>query len=235
MKLITDFFRLFPSHFRLLACGTVNFFYLLLMEPLDLILNRFSLSVIRLKLLLWRFYRFSPPHRLVEKQLPSHPHQGADLIYGEPFIFTLKKMFKRVNLKPEETLLDIGCGRGLGIFTAALFFQAQALGIEIIPDMVRRARIISRLMKIEDRAAFWPGDFLAGELPQADVIYLCGTTFSPETRKLLTEKLEILKPGTRLISLSYPLLSKKIKLKFSEKLFFSWGKATVYYQEIIQI
>jgi len=233
MKFIAKLKESWKPALSSLICGVGNFCYLSWMETLELIKSGFSAPVLRLKLLLWQAYRFSPPHRLINRysQTPAPPE--SDMIYGEPLVFTLRHMFETVKLKPEETMLDLGCGRGLGVLVAGLLFQAQALGIELIPEMVARAGEIARILGINDRVAFWAGNFLELEIPQAQVIYLCWTTFSPPTRADLEAKISLLPAGTRIISLTHPLKGSKFKTRKTEKLYFTWGKATVYYQEIV--
>ena len=218
---------------RSLSCGLGNFCYLLWMETLDLIKCGFAAPVLRLKLLLWQAYRFSPPHRLIKQYSKTHLLPESDLIYGEPLVFTLRQMFETIKLKPEETLLDLGCGRGLGVLAAGLLFQAQALGVELIPEMVNRGKEIARALGISDRTVFWAGNFLELEIPQAQVIYLCWTTFSPPTRAALEAKISLLPAGTRIISLTHQLQGCRFKTRKTERLYFTWGKATIYYQEII--
>ena len=112
----------------------------------------------------------------------------------------IRKALKLADLRPGESLYDLGAGDGRVLLIAAREFGAQAVGIEIGPVQCALIwlRAVTSGLKNEIRIRW--GSFYSTELRGADVIYVYGT--SKEVKRLAGHLEKQLKPGARVISIS---------------------------------
>lgn len=115
----------------------------------------------------------------------------------------VRKMLKMAELKPGETLIDLGAGDGRIIFTAAREFGAKAIGIEIDPIRLQYCKARASSLGLSDRVTVAWGDFFQMDLSGADVVsfYLSQAAADKLAPKLRAE----LKPGARVVSNRRPL------------------------------
>jgi predicted RNA methylase len=71
-----------------------------------------------------------------------------------------------------RTVMDIGSGVGKFCVVAALSANCNFLGVEQRPRLVRTARHLARLFRVQDRVRFLHGEFGDDPLPIADAYYL---------------------------------------------------------------
>jgi SAM-dependent methyltransferase len=126
-----------------------------------------------------------------------------------PLVFTTGRTHRRVfalaELRAGETFVDLGCGRGNLLITAAKHHGAQALGIEVAPLQYFWSRINVWLSGKRRSIRLRYGDFFGYNFSQADVVYFF---LVPQATERLAAKLEReLLPGTKVISNSYPIKS----------------------------
>ncbi len=122
---------------------------------------------------------------------------------GAPWVPTpmarVKKMLELADIKPGETVYDIGCGDGRMVITASKEFGAKGVGVELSPLLYFAARIRNFLTR--GNAKFLLRDLRYHSLADADVVMFY---LMPETLKKLTPKFaKELKPGARLISYAF--------------------------------
>lgn len=122
-------------------------------------------------------------------------------VYLPTFSATLKGMLQLAELRPGETLVDLGSGDGRIVIQAALQ-GARATGYEINPLLVLISRIKARL-KGASNASFRATNFWDADLRDVDVVavYLV-PAFMP---KLKEKVLREMKPGSRIVAGVYPL------------------------------
>lgn len=108
------------------------------------------------------------------------------------------KMLEAAQLKPGETLYDLGCGDGRILITAAQKFGAHAVGVELSPVLAREATDQVKKLGLQDQVKVVQGNLLDVDLSPADVVTLYLLTSSNERLKPNLEK--SLKPGARVIS-----------------------------------
>jgi cyclopropane fatty-acyl-phospholipid synthase-like methyltransferase len=125
-----------------------------------------------------------------------------------------REMLKAVDLKPGETLYDLGCGEGNILLVGAEEFGAKCVGIEIDPDLVEKARKAVKRRGLEDRVKIICGDLFSPEywahlgrggkpyaVRNADVLTLyLSYEMYPHLIPMLEKEL---KPGTRIVSFEF--------------------------------
>lgn len=114
-----------------------------------------------------------------------------------------REMLSLGELKPEETLFDLGCGKGNLLFIAAEEFKARAIGIEIQSYLVKDLKDKICSQHYENKIRVIEGDLFEQDISSADIITLY---LYPSIIERLRIKLdEELKPGTRVVSLIYKI------------------------------
>lgn len=115
----------------------------------------------------------------------------------------VEKMLQAANLKPGETLYDLGCGDGRILLKAAKRYKVKAVGIEISRALAEKAAQDVRKKGLEDQVKIIHGDFMKMDLSAANVVTLYLT---PTANDTLRPNLEHdLKPNTRVVSYDYPI------------------------------
>jgi predicted methyltransferase len=118
-----------------------------------------------------------------------------------PFVVTpdnvTREMLKLADVKPGDTVIDLGSGDGRIVIVAARQFGARGLGVEIVPELVEQSRANAKKAGVADRAEFRVQDLFATDLSQATVITMY---LLPEVNLQLRPRLQKLKPGTRIVS-----------------------------------
>jgi hypothetical protein len=106
-------------------------------------------------------------------------------------------MLELAKVTPDDYLIDLGSGDGRVVITAAKRFGARALGVELVPDLVRRSKESALEAGVAERAEFREQDLFETDLSKADVITLY---LLPEVNLKLRPALLKLKAGTRIVS-----------------------------------
>ena len=115
----------------------------------------------------------------------------------------VEKMLQAANLKPGETLYDLGCGDGRILLRAAKKYRVKAVGIEISRALAEKAAQDVRKKGLEDQVKIIHGDFMKTDLSSANVVTLY---LAPAANDTLRPNLEReLKPNTRVVSYDYPI------------------------------
>ncbi len=106
------------------------------------------------------------------------------------------------NLKPGETVLDLGSGGGFDYFLAArqVGTRGHVIGVDMTPAMVSKARTSA------ERAGFQNVEFRLGEiehLPVGDdsvdvILSNCVINLSPDKERVFADCFRVLKSGGRL-------------------------------------
>lgn len=110
----------------------------------------------------------------------------------------VERMLEAAQVKPGETVYDLGCGDGRVLITAVQKFKAKAVGIELSPRLVEQVRGTIQLNGMQNSVKVIEGNMLETDLSGADVVTLYLLT---ESNSKLRPQLERqLKPGARVIS-----------------------------------
>jgi cyclopropane fatty-acyl-phospholipid synthase-like methyltransferase len=108
------------------------------------------------------------------------------------------RMLELADLRPGETVYDLGCGDGRILFTAAREFRAKAVGIELSDPLVKQGREQAKKLGLENRVSIVEGDLLRADLRPADVVTVYLLTEANDQLKPLFER--SLHPGARVVS-----------------------------------
>ncbi len=127
--------------------------------------------------------------------------QRADVVYEPTPHETVARMLLLGRVGNGDYLFDLGSGDGR-LPIAAARNGARALGIEINPELVEKARANAAAAGVADRVTFRQEDLFQTPLSEATVITLY---LLPELNERLRPRLLALRPGTRIISHRFPM------------------------------
>lgn len=185
-------------------------------------------------LLFMSFSFFSNPYRVAKKFLKERGDVDID-IYGETPISSWKKIAKECDLKKEDTLFELGSGRGKGCFFLSSFVGCSVVGVELVPFFVKIAKIISKICGYKN-LQFVCEDIHDVDLRDATFIYLYGSCFSDEEIKRLAEKfLKEATPNAKILTISYSLNEYNFdgfEVIKSFSLSFPWGNGEAFLHKI---
>ena len=116
----------------------------------------------------------------------------------------IRRMLEIAKVRSDDIVYDLGSGDGRLLIIAIKEFKAKrAVGIEFQEDLVNEARTQIRKNNLENKIKIIHGDALKIDISEADVVTLYLTSPGVE---ILRPKLEKeLKPGARIVSLSYQI------------------------------
>jgi len=118
-----------------------------------------------------------------------------------PFITTpdnvTMTMLQIARVNAQDYVIDLGSGDGRIVITAAKRFGARGLGVEIVPELVKKSREGAAAAGVESRVEFREEDLFKADLAKATVVTMY---LLPEVNLELRPKLLALKPGTRIVS-----------------------------------
>jgi len=129
-----------------------------------------------------------------------------DLLGAVPYVPVSEEavdaILKLAGTEKKDVVYDLGCGDGRIVIRAAKKFGAQAVGLDINPDLIREAREKAKKARVEHRVQFEERDALEAEIGDATVVtlYLLPRLLHPLASKLN----RALKPGTRVVSCDFP-------------------------------
>ena len=117
--------------------------------------------------------------------------------------FLVDRMLEAGHVKPGEMVYDLGSGDGRVVISAAQKFGARAVGVELMPDLVRKARERIQSLGLADRVSIVEGSALRVDLSPADVVTMWFLTNSNlRLRPHLERQLKI---GARVVSNEFPI------------------------------
>ncbi|WP_062265012.1 rRNA adenine N-6-methyltransferase family protein [Endozoicomonas arenosclerae] len=155
-------------------------------------------------------------------------------LYGETPLTVLDEICKKAEIDSGDHVFELGAGSGFTSLWLAAFAGVKVTSIEQVPIFCRRLKRVSQRMNAVELNVV-EGDYLEVDLSEASFVYLYASNLGDLTIRCLTLRMLALRPGSRVISVSYPLQEYcpvpgifDLKQQFSVR--FPWGEAEVFLQ-----
>lgn len=134
---------------------------------------------------------------------------------------TARKMCKLAKVKSGDVVFDLGSGDGTSLIMAAKEFKARGVGIEVDPLRILLSKVFVRTQNVSDKVIIKKNNFFKEDISSANVVfmYLVPKTLYRLKKKLLSE----LKPGTRIVTVTYEIPGGLANKKFSNDYFKTLG------------
>jgi SAM-dependent methyltransferase len=132
---------------------------------------------------------------------PFNPKKVVPYVPTSPE--TVSAMLKLAGVQKNDLVMDLGCGDGRIVITAAKEYGAHGIGVDIDPDRIREAKENAEREGVANLVEFRQGDLFDANLRKATVVTLY---LLPNVNMKLRPKLwRELKPGTRVVSHSFDM------------------------------
>jgi len=174
-----------------------------------------------------QFYQ-DPHYKALDQTLLKGPNPyrlKEAFPYGETPLCSLKQIAERFGLKKSDKVVDLGCGRGRGVFFLSHYYGCAVSGIDMVAPFIERAQHLAKEYQ-GLRVSFSCGDMRKFDFSQATFVFFYGTTFSDEFVQELKESMKALPKGSKIVTVSYPLEGLKLIDQFIVS--FPWGSGEVY-------
>ncbi len=129
------------------------------------------------------------------------------IFWGAPWIpsslRTADKMLRMAEVRPGQTVVDLGAGDGRLVMLAARKYQAKARGVEIDPLRVLAANLGIRMLGLRRTAQVQWGNLDRFTLADADVVTLF--LMQGTNQKVKTRLEKSLHPGAKVVSHLYSM------------------------------
>ena len=130
----------------------------------------------------------------------------------------VRRALKMAKIQPGEVIYDLGSGDGRVLLQAVREFQVNAVGLEISPLLCLVSWLLVRANRLEKQVTIRRRDFYTTNLGQADVVFAYMT--SRQVPRLLPHLEKQLKPGARVVTISFDLDGWEPQLVDREQLVF---------------
>ncbi len=136
------------------------------------------------------------------EQTRSEP-RTPDVIFVPTPQQAVDKMLEIAGVQKGDVVYDLGSGDGRIPISAARSHGVRAVGIDIDPQRIAESRENARTAGVEHLVTFKEADLFDSDISEASVVtlYLLSSLNEKLRPKLLSE----LKPGTRIVSYSFPM------------------------------
>lgn len=116
---------------------------------------------------------------------------------------TARKMCRLAKVKSGDVVFDLGSGDGTSLIVAAKEFKARGVGIEVDPLRILLSKFFVRIQNLGNKVVIKKNNFFKEDISSANVVfmYLVPKTLYRLKKKLLSE----LKPGTRIVTVTYEI------------------------------
>lgn len=136
-----------------------------------------------------------------------------------PYVATpmivVRKMLEYADLKPGETVYDLGCGDGRVVIMAAQEFGARGVGVDLNPRLVKEARGKVESLGLGQMVRIIRGNLFEVDVSPADIVTMYLTTGANE--KVRPKLEQELRSGSRVVTHDFSIAkwepTKNLKFK----------------------
>ena len=148
---------------------------------------------------------------------------NLDVPYVPTHQATVEAMLRVAGVGPNDFVIDLGCGDGRILVTAARKYGARGFGVDLDPQRVKESLAHAKAAGVSDRARFFQRNLFETRIAEATVVtlYLLPRVNIELRPRLLAE----LKPGTRVVSHDFDMGDWKPDLRTTVR----GTSGTVYY------
>jgi hypothetical protein len=170
-------------------------------------------------------------------KLHSKTNKRITETQGEILYSGIDKLLSIINLTEQDVFVDLGSGNGkivLQVFLRSIV--AEAIGIEILPNLHQQALLATEKIKIElpgffvdnRKVNFILGSFFEESFSAATVILINAVCFSQDMLCSLGDKINLM-PGVRLVASLRPIPTlKRLAFKKAIRIACSWDMVMCY-------
>jgi len=133
---------------------------------------------------------------------PQVGQAGKDVIWVPTPDEVVDRMLTMAQVKPGDTVYDLGAGDGKIAIAAAKKFGARSYGVEYNPDMAKYAQTNAQKAGVAGKATIINGDIFATDFSKATVITMY---LLPSLNIKLRPTILQMRPGTRVVSHSFTM------------------------------
>lgn len=130
------------------------------------------------------------------RQVQSQP-RSLDVPYVPTPENIVEAMLRLAAPTPADYLVDLGCGDGRIVVTAAQKYGVRGFGVDLNPERVKEARANAVKAKVTDKVEFIEGDLFKTDFKKASVLTMY---LLPNVNMRLRPEILKMKPGTRVVS-----------------------------------
>jgi tocopherol O-methyltransferase len=135
-------------------------------------------------------------------------HDGTGRGHSESLLRMNEVLAELAGIRPEDRVLDAGCGYGGSALWLAEHVGCSAAGVTVVPRQVRRARDEALRRGLDSRVTFELADYARTAFPDGsfDVVWgLESVVHAPNKEEFVAEAARLLRPGGRLLISEYML------------------------------
>ncbi len=174
------------------------------------------------------------PYKIARK-FSQNVHADHIHSYGETPIVTYDVIAKACGLSKEDTFIELGSGRSIGLFFLSCIYECKVIGIERIPIFIDFANKIKKMFSLS-RIQFLQEDFTHSKIiTDATVIYFYVTCLQEDLIYQMIAKFKNLPSSVKIVTISYPLLDYDASFRVAHEfeVCFNYGKATCFINQKI--
>jgi len=133
----------------------------------------------------------------------TRPAPKLDVIYVPTPQVLVDRMLEMAEVKPTDFVMDLGCGDGRMIVTAARKYGTRGYGVDINPERIDEANASAKSAGVSDKVKFEVANLFEQSMAKADVLTMY---LLPEINlKLRPKILSEMKPGSRVASHAFSM------------------------------
>jgi SAM-dependent methyltransferase len=174
-----------------------------------------------------RLYYFKSSYSIYKKYMKKN---GLSSIYtyGETPLTVFQEMFLKSSLTSNDCFIDLGCGRGRGLFLASSVWGCKALGIERVSAFCEKGNQVAKLLSTQTKLVC--GDIISFDLSKGTFFYFYAICMDEEELNLSIKHLENVSEGSKIVTVSFPLTeySHSFSVISSWESRFPWGSSEVF-------